>query len=132
MSQAFAGQYSDGNPNPLNFALEKPWETIIPKWLRTRGLLVDGDPQLDRLWSEMPEEHQWVEWMRPFVEASPIPIITVFDWLWWVTYACKYQHDLLRIYYNRAVVSEELRESVINFYEGADFDQWSFHNHESK
>merc|ERR1712048_923328 len=120
MAKAFKGRIINGQRNPLHYSLEKRWQSVIPAWLRSRGLLV-GPKSMDQ---------EWINWLTPFVNSAPIPIETVFDWLWWITYACKYQHDLMRVFYNRKEVPSELRESVINFYEWADFDQWSFHNHE--
>merc|ERR1712190_687721 len=97
--------------NPLHFALEKRWQDVIPKVMRVRGLLTGVvDTNIQR---KIPEEDEWVGWMTPFVSAAPIPIVTVFDWLWWITYACKYQHDVLRVFYNREGISEELRENVL-------------------
>jgi len=119
---AFKGPFVCNRPNPVHFALEKPWEDVIPEWLCSRGLLANGSAA----------KQDWLAWMAPFVAVSPVPVKTVFDWFWWVTYACKYQHDLLRVFYNRTGVSEELRANVINFYESDDFHRWSFHRHHEK
>lgn len=144
MSKAFFGVELNGVPNPLCYALDEPWENVIPAWVLTQGLLgchitncfgrtVRKKIDLSRAYiHSIPEVKDWLKWMAPFVEAAPIKIVTVFDWLWWVTYACKYQHDLLRVFYNREDVTPELRESCVNFYEKEGFDQWSFHHHAEK
>jgi len=137
MGRAFLGSEVDRLPNPLSFALESPWEDVIPAWMRVRGLL---GLKAATKWKEITKDQMrqdvyvrsWLSWIKPFVSASPIPIVTTFDWLWWVTYACKYQHDLLRVFYNREIIPPELVASCVNFYQTEDFDQWSFHNHEEK
>ena len=122
MGGAFKGRYTNKKPNTLHFALEKPWRDVIPQWLCQRGLL---EPTKKA-------KEDWLLWMDPFVSAAPIPIVSVFDWLWWVTYACKYQHDLMRVFYNRKEIPEDIRNNVVNFFESEEFHRWSFHHHEEK
>eukprot|EP00927_Polykrikos_kofoidii_P041631 TRINITY_DN35484_c0_g2_i1.p1 TRINITY_DN35484_c0_g2~~TRINITY_DN35484_c0_g2_i1.p1 ORF type:complete len:841 (+),score=127.23 TRINITY_DN35484_c0_g2_i1:123-2645(+) len=131
MAQAFHGRTVNGKANPLHFALEKPWEDVIPKWVHAQGLMVGHEPS-EELAGYKVAERDWLEWMRPFVKAAPIKITTVFDWLWWVTYACKYEHDVTRVFYNREEVTERIRQNVINFYEPECFHQWSFFHHAEK
>lgn len=122
MAGAFKGRKVNGHPNALHFGLEKDWRQVIPAWMKERGLLGNTAASVQ----------DWLAWMEPFVQASPIPIITVFDWLWWVTYALKYQHDLMRVFYNRETIPEELRWNVVNFFEPDEFHRWSFHHHADK
>lgn len=157
MSQAFSGRMIGKKVNPLHNKLEAPWEVVIPELLHSRGLLIG---RLEDLGIQRPNttkkdvlakfEHQmqarktallqeyttervlWLNWIRPFVARSPVPVVTVFDFLWWVTYACKYSHDLLRVLYNRPSVTPHLLSTVVNFFEPEDFHQWSFHNHHLK
>ena len=103
MSQAFK-RPQDGKENLMFYALEKPWMQVIPGLLRRRGLLAPGKQA----------EEVWQQWIAPFIARSPIPIHSVFDCFWWVTYACKFQHDLLRVHYNVAQITAERRHSVEN------------------
>ena len=41
-------------------------------------------------------KQRWIQWITPFVQKSPIPIVQVYDFLWWCSYGLKYQHDLNR------------------------------------
>jgi hypothetical protein len=56
----------------------------------------------------------------------------MFDWWWWITYSCKYNHAVHRIFYNRRNASLTLRNRVFNFYDSPDFHQYSFAAHEEK
>ena len=42
-------------------------------------------------------KQRWIDWITPFVQKSPIPIVHVYDFLWWCSYGLKYQHDLNRL-----------------------------------
>ena len=119
MAKAFDGSAAT---NPMYFALDKPWRFIVPQMLRERGLLRPG----------FCAEQEWVQWMETQVCKAPIAVETLFDWLWWITYSCKFQHDLMRVYYNREAISSSLHETVENFYLSAEWHQWSFHNHDKK
>merc|ERR1712070_416999 len=85
-------------PNPMHYALAKPWQQVVPNMLRTRGLLEPGDAA----------ERAWLAWMMPQVNMAPIPIVTLFDWLWWIVYSCKFQFDITRLFYNRSEVTQQL------------------------
>jgi len=106
----------------MHFALAKPWRDIVPEMLRVRGMLAKGKVA----------EKTWFGWMEPQVAKAPIPIETLYDWLWWIVYSCKFQFDLTRLFYNRPEVTQQLTDSVVNFYLSPDWQQWSFHNHQSK
>lgn len=147
MARAFGNWWDETktHANPLFFALEAPWQNTIPKLMRARGLLKPelSVDQFRKSFASAPayskkaqalkkEEQEWVQWMMPFVNQSPVPVVSTYDWLWWVTYACKYQHDLMRVFYNRQEISQELVQSVVPFYESEEFHQWSFANHSKK
>mmetsp|Transcript_1652 Transcript_1652/g.3365 ORF Transcript_1652/g.3365 Transcript_1652/m.3365 type:complete len:255 (-) Transcript_1652:41-805(-) len=108
--------------NPVHYALEEPWQRTVPEMLRVRGLLADGEEALK----------QWLRWAEPQAAKAPIPVVTLHDWLWWVSYSCKMQFDLTRLFHNRSHVSKEVFTSVVNFFDCPEWHQWSFHNHQSK
>ena len=111
-----------GGPfSPLYMKLEASW-TIFADFMVYKGLLSE------------PAKTHWIQWIQPFVEKSPIPVVTVFDFLWWCSYGFKYQHDLNRIFYNNSheTIPEEMVNRVYNFYDTVAFSQWSYHFHQSK
>ena len=111
-----------GGPfSPLFMKLEARW-TIFADFMVYKGLLSE------------PAKAHWIQWIQPFVDKSPIPVVTVFDFLWWCSYGFKYQHDLNRIFYNNnhETIPEEMVSRVFNFYDTMVFSQWSYHFHQSK
>jgi len=102
--------------------LDAPWHDVIPAMLRDRQLLAPGEAA----------ELAWRRWITPFLVRSPVAVQTVFDFLWWTSFALKWQHDLMRFFYNRPKVDQALVDSVKFFYVTDDFQQWSFHHHEEK
>jgi len=135
MAQAFKGPFvrnADGRTveNPMSYKLEAPWQEIVPQLVHDQKLLTH---KLRPSKTELQDLKQnWIDWITPFVQASPVPILNTFDFFWWVTYGLKYQHDLLRIYYNRDhdVLPTRLQcghpdSRVYNFYQWPNFDQWS-------
>jgi len=108
--------------NLMDHALEKPWRNVVPKMLQLRGLLAPDKRAVIA----------WMRWMEPQLAKAPIPIVTVFDWFWWITYSCKFQFDLTRLFCNRSHVTAGLLASVKSFYHTFEWHQWSFHNHASK
>lgn len=123
------------------YSLDEPWQTRFPLLLHERRLLLNGIDYLDSK-TKQPKyvpnrkvrlaSRAWVKWIRPQVAKSPIPIRTMFDFWWWITYSCKYNHDVHRVFYNRETVSFKLRSRVFNFYQSEDFHQYSFAAHEDK
>jgi len=123
MSRAFRfARTEGGEPNPTWYALDQPWERVIPEVIRMHGLLTPG----------VGREERWLQWIRPFIDKSPIPIETVFDFCWWVVFALKWQHDMVRTFLNRKRVTQELWDSVEHFYVTEEWQQWSYHNHHRK
>ena len=112
---------SGTNLNPLYMNLESSW-TIFADFMVFKGLLTDR------------AKRHWLNWIKPFVDASPIRVVTVFDFLWWCSYGLKYQHDLNRIFYNNRwfTIPPCMVARFINFYDTLDFSQWSYHFHYSK
>ena len=110
-----------GKINPLYMKLEERWE-IFAEFMVFKGLLIPK------------AKSAWLQWIKPFVAKSPVPVVTVFDFLWWCSYALKYQHDLNRIFYNNQhfTIPRSMVERFANFYDTVAFSQWSYHFHFSK
>ena len=78
--------------NPLFMGLDKPWEEVIPEMLHRRGLLLnrgeeEGTSELRKkaagdVVAEAKKE--WIEFLRAHAAKAPIPIVTTFDWMWWM------------------------------------------------
>ena len=124
MGKCLVQKDKDGKDNPLFMNLDSPWKTIIPIYIS----------HLELLPSTKKAHEEWLKWIEPFALKSPIPILSVFDFFWWGSFALKYQHDLNRIFYNREEdqVPQTIIQKVNNFYNTEDFQQWSYHNHNIK
>ena len=111
-----------GGPlSPLYMQLEADW-TVFASYMVHKDLL---SPEATA---------HWLEWIEPFVAKSPLPVRTLFDFLWWCSYGLKYQHDINRIFYNNDhhQIPTELVTRVVHFYDTTEFAQWSYHFHPSK
>merc|ERR1719324_515391 len=102
----------------MYLALEEPWESVAPEMMRVVGLLSPGPEH----------EARWLDWIRPLIEKSPVPIVTLYDWHWWIGYACKLQGDCMHLLLNRECITQELIDSHIHFYLSPEWHQWTFHN----
>jgi hypothetical protein len=113
--------------NPLFMGLSKPWQSIIPEMLAQRGLLLNRSDDNSSPAVVAAAKAEWVEFLSQHAAQSPIPIVSTFDWFWWITYSCKYQHDLIRICYNRKPGENlaAIHQSAVNFFEAEAFHQWS-------
>ena len=63
----------------------------MPKWLRSMELLAPGRVA----------EAEWLDWVSAQVDKSPVPIITLYDWIWWMGFSMKFQSDAMHIFFNR-------------------------------
>lgn len=46
------------------------------------------------------KKDEWLEWFEPQLKKSPIPIISTFDFLWWLNFSLKWQTVTLRCFNN--------------------------------
>lgn len=74
----------------------------------------------------------WEAYVEPLVAKAPIPIRTMFDFLWWMNYSCKWQVVVVRFVARQWEPSRALMDKLEHFFRDPDFEQWSFHNHQSK
>merc|ERR1719444_74928 len=113
------------NSNPMWYALHEPWEEVMPEVLRQHACLLVGAE----------EEQKWLEWVRPWIEKAPIPVRTVYDFVWWVSTSLKWQYDCMRLFLNRCDTPQDLQRmwrNVVHFYATDEWEQWGFHNHARK
>eukprot|EP00756_Hemistasia_phaeocysticola_P017543 Hpha_TRINITY_DN15543_c0_g4::TRINITY_DN15543_c0_g4_i1::g.106949::m.106949 len=98
--------------------LGAPWsETILPALLL---LGYETDPDA------------WVNWIRPQLAKSPVPIESTFDFLWWLNFSLKWQHVTLRVFHQRLEVRPSDLNEIVAFFATDRFQQWSMENHHLK
>ncbi len=73
-----------------------------------------------------------IEFLAPQIKKSPVPIKTLFDYLWWMNFSLKWQHVSLRMIYSTENVQLSLDENIIHFFSAKNFQNWSVSNHERK
>lgn len=133
--------YQKKESHPLYGRLAEPWPDVLPDFLAYKKVI-----RRDRGKGEAPLEppeklrlaQPWIGFFRRLIENAPPSVRkrtrSMFDLLWWLTYCCKYEHDLLRVLYNRDPKIytpgpdgnlARLFRSVRNFYEHPSFDVWS-------
>lgn len=73
-----------------------------------------------------------IEYLAPQVERSPVPVETLFDYLWWMNFSLKWQHVSLRMLNGERREGFSLGENFVHFFSGRSFQAWSVSNHGSK
>ncbi len=73
---------------------------------------------------------RFVELFEPQTAHAPFPIVTTFDFLWWLNFSCKWQNVLLRMG-GLTMNPLEFATSVQHFFRHEDFQRWSmdYDNH---
>jgi hypothetical protein len=100
-------------------------------WVNTYDIRADYTDVLNNHWHhhldfKYPAEQRGalIEMYEPFVAAAPFEIRSVFDFLWWTNFACKWQHVVMRM----ASAMKDVNEYLANtrpFYRTEAFQQWS-------
>lgn len=98
----------------------EPWRAIMPDFFVAASAIPAA------------AKGKWVEWMEQQTSRAPIPIVSVFDYLWWISFSMKWQHVALRILSvdgerDRAVLRERY-ERTVHFFNSEEFQQWSLRN----
>ena len=80
------------------------------------GIPLDGPWQQAAYWEQplakMEEAGVYVTvaeleaYLAPQLALSPVPIVSLFDFLWWINYSMKWQHVALRLVENAFVASK--------------------------
>jgi hypothetical protein len=122
------------------YSLNEPWQKRAPLLLNERRLLLNPNEYCNSSGrfcrpsgiKVKKAAAAWVRWITPQINQSPIPVQTMFDWWWWITYSFKYNHDVHRLFYNRERITRKLLNRVFNFYQSDNFHQYSFAAHREK
>ncbi|PHI19701.1 hypothetical protein CEQ90_11675 [Lewinellaceae bacterium SD302] len=74
-----------------------------------------------------------LRYLEPLIESCPKPIVSAFDLFWWLNLSIKWQQVTLRlpIFTFQEDVSD-LAERFRHFFREDDFQQWAFHQHETR
>lgn len=100
-------------------SIHTPWETESLIWL------------LDKTPDHRDEREQM---LHDLVNASPVPINTNHDFLWWLNYAMKWQAVKYRMSMHSptAEQAEYMASNVINFFDSKDYQCWALYTTEEK
>ncbi|MEL6842863.1 MAG: hypothetical protein AAFP02_06570, partial [Bacteroidota bacterium] len=73
-----------------------------------------------------------IEYLRPQIAQSPVPIVSLYDFLWWMNFSLKWQHVSLRLKEGLQPGAFALGDNLWHFFQGADLQRWSLSNPQSK
>lgn len=94
----------------------RPYQEILPFMIaRKFGSEKSVNPVMDFLAAQ--------------IKKSPIEIVTLFDYLWWLNFSLKWQHVALRLIASAPDAKLALGENLIHFFSAQDFQSWSISNH---
>jgi len=80
---------------------------------------------LERPWRQMSAGHQI--FLTPAIEASPRPIKTFYDYLWYYSFNFAWQSVK---WHHHFMIPSRLHPRILNFYGTEDFQRWSIANDE--
>lgn len=75
---------------------------------------------------------QIIDFINPQLKASPLTIVTLYDYLWWMNISLKWQTVSMRLIHGLERSAHDLEETVFHFFKNTDFQQWSFSNPTAK
>jgi hypothetical protein len=73
-----------------------------------------------------------IDFIEPVIKQSPITIVTLYDYLWWLNFSLKWQTVSMRLIYGLERTHADLETNVFHFFKSNDFQIWSLLNHSSK
>ncbi len=73
-----------------------------------------------------------IQYLSPQVMKSPVKIITLYDYLWWMNFSLKWQAVSMRLTFGLDRSAIDLENNVFHFFKCSDFEKWSITNHEFK
>lgn len=73
-----------------------------------------------------------IAYLAPVISKCPFRIHTLYDYLWWVNFALKWQTVSMRILAGIERSASDLDSNVFHFFRTEDFQLWSIHNHDKK
>lgn len=67
-------------------------------------------------------------YLEPVIAAAPVPIRTLFDYMWWLNFSLKWQDVTLRLTALRGERAHEVYGSLRHFFRSPAFQAWSLAN----
>jgi hypothetical protein len=112
---------------------DEPWQSFI-EWddvFETSSFHADN---LSREWFKA-EKEMLIRKFTKFNNKAPFPIVTIFDFVWWLTYTTRFNGAANNIT-NLVTAVHKLEKAAIGtvscFFHNYDFEQWSMLNHHLK
>lgn len=99
--------------------LHGPWQDTVLPSLASVGLIAEGGVA------------RWKEWIAPQLAAAPLPIVSTYDFLWWLNFSMKWQNVSLRFLHDGGApllengISYGMGSCVQHFFDDADLECWS-------
>ncbi len=75
---------------------------------------------------------QLIDYIEPQLAYSPIPLNTLYDYLWWMNFSLKWQNVSLRLLYGLEEGQFKLHHNLVHFFQSVEFQNWSISNHDKK
>ncbi|GAA3519285.1 hypothetical protein GCM10022393_36820 [Aquimarina addita] len=75
---------------------------------------------------------QIIEFIDPVIKQSPVKILSLYDYLWWLNFSLKWQTVSMRLIHGLERTHNDLEKNVFHFFKSNDFQIWSLQNHSSK
>ncbi|SEB48282.1 hypothetical protein SAMN04489761_0973 [Tenacibaculum sp. MAR_2009_124] len=73
-----------------------------------------------------------IKYLEPVINKCPFEIITLYDYLWWMNFALKWQTVSMRLLYGINRNAQDLEHNVYHFFKTPSFQSWSLSNHDKK
>ncbi len=73
-----------------------------------------------------------IDYIAPQLSQSPLPIVTLYDYLWWMNFSMKWQNVSLRIIHGLDQPYTVLNNQLFHFFQSQAFQNWSVSNHQHK
>lgn len=70
--------------------------------------------------------------LEPQLQRCPLPLNTLFDLLWWLSFSLKWQNVQLRLAVYSGLPYPAIRESMRHFFATPSFQNWSLRHHPDK
>lgn len=69
--------------------------------------------------------HTVQRYLQPIIASAPVPIRSLFDYMWWLNFTLKWQEVTLRLAVFRGSETRAVSCSLRHFFRGARFQQWA-------
>ena len=73
-----------------------------------------------------------IDFIAPQIKCSPIKIVTLYDYYWWLNFSLKWQTVSMRLIHGLERTHNDLEKNVFHFFKSDDFQNWSIQNHSIK